>query len=400
MPPSMTASVGSMVDRAELALRFRRFASTTASRAPLYARLAAHAADEQHALSILSAAADEQAQPVLFFAALHHLVLSGRAPELGSHFPTVASATVADPSTLNRDFVRAIHDNADELRALVATRRTQTNEVGRAALFVAAFATLEPSIDSIAHLDIGASAGLNLRLHRYRYRFLADGTEHRIEQRYGSDVDARPGETPCCDVLCETTGVEPPRRTPRIGRAIGLDASPVDLADDEAVRWLEACVWPDQLDRFERLRAALADARQAPPEVRRGDAVDDLAALLDEVGEARELGEGRNGGVHPVVTTSWVLAYLADDRRREFVEMLDARGRQADLTWVIAESPLEAPGLPYDGVAADEVLTALTVVRWRAGKRSSAGVGIAHPHGYWLRACPAPPSARAVPHPC
>ena len=66
-------------------------------------------------------------------------------------------------------------------------------------------------------------------------------------------------------------------------RAIGLDISPIDVRDEEAVRWLEACVWPDQAERFERLVAAIAIARKTPPDVRQGDAVANVGALVDEV---------------------------------------------------------------------------------------------------------------------
>jgi DNA-directed RNA polymerase specialized sigma24 family protein len=45
----------------------------------------------------------------------------------------------------------------------------------------------------------------------------------------------------------------------------GVDASPLDVQDEQDRRWLEACVWPDQLHRLERLRAAV---RALPPEQR------------------------------------------------------------------------------------------------------------------------------------
>ena len=45
--------------------------------------------------------------------------------------------------------------------------------------------------------------------------------------------------------------------------------------------------WPDQPDRFHRLHAALGIAQADPPTVRAGDAVDDLAATIDQVAERR-----------------------------------------------------------------------------------------------------------------
>ncbi|MCW5954547.1 MAG: DUF2332 family protein, partial [Propionibacteriaceae bacterium] len=158
----------------------------------------------------------------------------------------------------------------------------------------------------------------------------------------------------------------------------GLDANPVDLTDPDQIRWLEACVWPDQTDRFERLRTAIAIGREQAVGVRPGDAVTDLAEALDALGE-----DG-----HPVVTTSWVLSYLSDDQRAAFVAALSERGRRRDLSWVYLEAPAYAPGLPRPSRAGDSELTVLTVVEWRGGKRSVRQLATCHPHGYTLRWTP------------
>ena len=98
---------------------------------------------------------------------------------------------------------------------------------------------------------------------------------------------------------CGTRGPVPvPAAMPPIVQRCGLDRSPVDVHDADQRRWLEACVWPDQTDRFDRLRAALELAAGEQIDIRRGDAVADtapIAASLD---------------AHPVVTNTWVLNYL------------------------------------------------------------------------------------------
>jgi hypothetical protein len=40
-------------------------------------------------------------------------------------------------------------------------------------------------------------------------------------------------------------------------RSPGLDLKPVDLSDPGEVGWLEALVWPEQVDRLARLHAAI-----------------------------------------------------------------------------------------------------------------------------------------------
>ena len=56
----------------------------------------------------------------------------------------------------------------------------------------------------------------------------------------------------------------------------GLDLNPLDVRDDEDVRWLDSLVWPEQTDRFTVLRSAVALARQDPAPIHRGDLTVDL----------------------------------------------------------------------------------------------------------------------------
>ena len=46
-----------------------------------------------------------------------------------------------------------------------------------------------------------------------------------------------------------------------MGDRVGLDLSPVDPYSDDDARWLLACQWPDNPERFGRLRAAIENAR-------------------------------------------------------------------------------------------------------------------------------------------
>ncbi|MFX9015984.1 DUF2332 family protein, partial [Acinetobacter baumannii] len=60
----------------------------------------------------------------------------------------------------------------------------------------------------------------------------------------------------------------------RIGRRIGLDLDPTDLADDDRRAWLEALIWPEHQERRQRFAAAARLIRAEPPDLRRGDALD------------------------------------------------------------------------------------------------------------------------------
>lgn len=342
-----------------LAQRMREFADTsTGTRAPLYSRLASAVADDPEVLRLLQAAPETQQLPVLLFAAVHHLLLGGVGAELAAHYPNLtAAADASDPWPAFRSFAL---EHADDVTALMAVRHTQTNEIGRCATFLPALGLLGDEVGPLARVDVGASAGLTLLLPRFHYRY-----------EPGGEV----GDASTVTLVCGTRGAVPvPASMPRIECSIGIDLQPIDVHDDTEVRWLEACVWPDQSDRFRRLVAAIDLARTEPPDVRRGDAVADVATTVREV--------AAHG--HPVITTSWVLNYLTPSGRRAFVDELDRLGDERDLSWVIAESPRVTPELPIPTTEPPEDITVLSLVRWRHGARTVRRLATAHPHGYWL----------------
>lgn len=344
-----------------LASRFAAFAQTTRRRAPLYSRLSAGVAGSP-LLERLYADAPEPARvPVMLFAAVHHLLLADPDAALARFYPNLGGSADGDPVPA---FLAYCADHEDAIRQLIATRLPQTNEVGRSAPLLAGLSQLEPG--PLGLLDVGASAGLNLRLDGYAY------TDGHGQVLGSSDVI----------IDCATTGARPGASGPHgladglpvLASRLGLDAAPVDLTDPASARWLEACVWPDQADRFERLRRAIALATSDPVEVRRGDAVDDLADALDALGAA-----------HPVVTTSWVLSYLPVPRQRDFVAALDRWGSGRQLSWVWVEAPEVVPVLPVPAAVAGDPRTMLGVSTWRDGVRSDRLLAQCHHHGYWLR---------------
>ncbi|NNE11149.1 MAG: DUF2332 domain-containing protein [Ilumatobacter sp.] len=343
----------------ELQRRFRDFGHDQESRSPFTAGLSRRLADEPTIAALLQAAPEPQQLPVLLFAAVHSIVLAEPDLELAAWYPTTSSdLRGGDPFPA---FARLCRAREDQLQGIISTRSTQTNEVGRSALFLPVLGRLHDEVGPVSIVDVGASAGLNLHLDAFGYRYEPGGTVN-----LPSTVVIETG----------TRGAVPvPPHVPEITHRCGLDRSPIDIDDEQARRWLLACIWPDQRDRFDRIRAAIEIARANPAPVVAGDAVDDLRPLLD-----RAVGAG-----HAVVLNSWVLNYLADDRRRAYVRVLDDFGADHDFSWVFAESPAMCPGLPFGVVPSPrEPLTALTIARWRDGRRTVTHLGEAHPHGYWL----------------
>jgi len=143
------------------------------------------------------------------------------------------------------------------------------------------------------------------------------------------------------------------------------DLSPIDLSSPASALRLAAYVWPDQRERLERLRAAIALAQYLGVQVERADA-------LDWVG--RELSVARPGQA-TVLYHSIMWQYMAQGSRDALREMIAAAGkratRDAPLAWLAFE-PLAANANPQ-----------LLLTLWPGGQRHV--LAEAHPHGRWVR---------------
>lgn len=345
----------------DLSARFRDFSRAFRTSAPLYSRLADRVSREPDILDLMNSADAVQRIPVLLFACVHYLLLNDPGQALARHFPNLdrSASTVNVDDVAADDFARFVLRHRDDLADLLATRSTQTNEIGRCNWFLFPLAMIEEEVGDLARVDVGSSAGLTLLF-----------PDIEFDVRPGNRIGDQGGLT----LQCLTRG-HPPRldHVPNVVWSRGLDTRPVDLFDEDHVRWLEACVWPEQLDRFDRLVRSVELARQRGIRVEHGDAVEDTTTFVRRA--------NRHG--HPVVTTSWVLNYLTSAQRVDFVARLDAIGSEMDLSWVVAESPRETPELPVFSDS-DEDITVISLVRWRAGRRESVRLATAHPHGAWI----------------
>lgn len=339
---------------------FADFARTAAKGTPLYSRLSSGIAANPDLAGLLLLAPEQQQLPVLLLACVHSLVIDEPDSALARFYPNLAGSSAATDDALP-SFERFCADRRTELSELLRTRHTQTNEIGRTSLLLPCLARIEAETGPLAHVDVGASAGLNLLIPHYDFVYEPGGS-------VGSGSTVR--------LTCGTRwGVPVPTTRPRVAAAVGIDRSPIDVTDPAQARWLEACLWPDQAERFERLRAAIEIAAAVGVEVRSGDAIADIGATIDDL--------GRSG--HPVVTSSWVMNYLSAEQRRQFVAELDRIGAGTDLSLVYAESPALCPELPGAPRRSNgDQPTAVVVVTWRNGRRDAVHVADAHPHGTWM----------------
>ena len=352
------------VDLDRLAGWFRDFGEADTKDLPLYRSISVAMSEDRSLLEVMTNARAGQWRPVLFFAALHFAVLEHPEHELSAFYPSVTgrAAPARDPVPALRRFMT---DHVDELAELIATRSTQTNEVNRSCLWFVALrhAASDPTAADrpIALLEIGASAGLNLHVDEYRYDF--------------GDGSVRGVATSPVSLACDVVAGAPPldAALPPIVDRRGLDLLPIDPSDATEARWLKACVWAEQLERHRRLDAALAHAIAHPVPIVRDDAIDGLSDAIDSFPD----------DAHAVVVNSWVMTYIAKDRRAAFESVLDLAGSNRLLTWVSAEGSGVVPSViaPAGLGSAD---TVVGMSRWRDGERRDEVVAICHPHLRWL----------------
>jgi hypothetical protein len=147
--------------------------------------------------------------------------------------------------------------------------------------------------------------------------------------------------------------------------------------DDDAVQWLLACVWSDHADRRQRLKAAIHLARPDPPPVLSGDMVDDLPILL----------AGAPLDARLVVFHSAVLAYVSQDRRQAFADVLAETSRGREVVWISNEGPGVVARLAARAPTVPELRFLVGRTTFRRGVAKDELLALAHPHGLemtWL----------------
>ena len=252
-----------------------------------------------------------------FLGAVHRVVLEDRAPRLAAHYPSVGGVPGAG-------LVETFLDTVREHREEVAQRTldgVQTNEVGRSAVLVGGYAAVAAESGlPLRVLELGASAGLNLRFDRYAYDTGVD--------RCGDPAS-----------LVRFAGLwrGPPPHLPaalHVAERRGCDRNPLDPTTRAGALTLLSYTWPDQVDRLARLRAAITVARDVPVALDRANAPE---WLEDRLSTPRP-------GTATVVVQSIVAQYLSPDARKRVTGALETAGRAATAHAPVAWLRMEPAG--------------------------------------------------------
>lgn len=234
----------------------------------------------------------------------------------------------------------------------------QTNEVGRSGALMTGLLHLAERFGSrFELLEIGSSAGLNLVMDRFRFDL--------------GGVAAGPADA-ALSIRPAWRGSPPPSAPVTIVATRGVDILPLDLADEDAVRRLQAYVFVDAPERQARLERAIALVRAHGVTLDQGDAADWVDARLAEPQEP---------GVTRVLIHSVVWQYLPVETRSHIREAMIAAGaratRERPIGWVMME--------PDRDLGRHEVR-----VRGWPGDRGMRMVALSHAHGTWVEGL-APP---------
>ena len=256
---------------------------------------------------------------------VHRMVLEGRLPELGRHYQSVGGD--GDLEAAWPLLYQAMVEHTDDLRPALANP-PQTNEVGRAAGLASGFlvVTHETGLP-LRLLEVGCSAGLNLRADHYWYE--AGGAGFGDPESPVRFVEPWDGGHPPFDG--GLTVVE--RR--------GCDASPIDAATIEGRLTLSCYIPPDQIERFQQIQRALDVAARVPAPIDNADAADWLEGRLAPLPE----------GQATVVYHSIAWQYFdvdTDARARDAIEAAGATATASNpLAWLAYELPTDPAEDPF-----------------------------------------------------
>ena len=286
------------------------------------------------------------ALPLRIAGGLHALHLKGAAPVLAPIYAGEAIADAIGPIAIALE----AHDT---FLMPWLDGPPQTNEAGRSWGFAAAMLWLarQGCPSDFALFELGSSAGINLMMDRYRFEL--------------GGVTVGPPEA-AMRIAPEWRGDPPPDRHSRMVSAEGCDVAPVDLTDPDQALRLRAYIWPELTERFARMDAAVAAAREHPPRIARLPAGDFVAEVL---------GREPRGEVTRVIMHSVVWQYIPAEERATITAAIEAAGAQAT-----AETPLAWVMLEANRDTHRHELT----VRWWPGGPEAVQLATAHPHGSWV----------------
>lgn len=287
------------------------------------------------------------AMPLRVAGGIHHLLLTDQEPRLAD----VYRGRIVDQGQVDAMICEAVETHDHALMPWL-DHPPQTNEAGRSSALMAGLLWLSEQVAAHFELiEIGASAGINTMMGRYRFELGGVGVGPS-----GSRMVLQPA----------WRGPRPPTSDPQIVSARGCDLKPVDLTDEAQTLRLKSYVWPEASQRMGRIDTAIAMASRFPPDIARQNAASFVAEALAAPQEE---------GVTRTLMHSIVWQYLPDAAQDTITAAMEEAGSMASeakpLAWLALETNRET--------FAHELR-----VRYWPGGDETVLLATAHPHGEWV----------------
>jgi len=349
------------VDREQVRAAFADPREFTTS--PLYRCLSRTVAATGQLLDLACQGRPGQYPTFLFFGAVHLLLLAGTEHPLARFYPSIAGERALPPEGAGPALVSFGRDHAAELAETIRTRLVQTNQVQRAIGLRLGLSVIADEVPGPVHvIEVGTSAGLNLRFGRYGYRLNG--------RRFGDPASP-------VQLAAECHGQQPEPdldRQPAIASVLGIDLQPVDPAERADRAWLQALVWPENHRQRALLTTALELAAADPPPILAGDVID----VLPGIAGALPAGQPR------VVFHAATRMHVPTSRLAAFDAAIERAGDTGPLWRLSIEDAPQATSQPRTARQG----TALQLRR--PGAAAAETIAIVDGHLAWIEMCPPP----------
>ena len=307
---------------ADLAAVGRAFQDPSAfPTSPLYQSLCQVVAGTGWLLELAAQAPPGQVPTYLFFGAVHQLLLRGVEDPLARYFPSIVGTDALPPAEAGPALLSFCRRYQQQLADVISARLVQTNDVQRSFALRVGLSLIGRRTRQPVHVvEVGSSAGLNLRFDRYGYQ--VGGRRFGDRSSPVQVVADQVGPVPVPDL----------DRIPPVASVRGVDLNPLDVTDPDARSWLEALVWPENHRQRQLLDAAIELVRADPATVHAGDAVD----VLPQLSRALPAGEPR------VAFQIATRIHVPAQRRQKFDDAIATLGQTGPL-WAIWVDELPEP---------------------------------------------------------
>ncbi|MFB6283710.1 MAG: DUF2332 domain-containing protein [Halobacteria archaeon] len=379
----------------ELKDRIEKFAEV-ANDGCLFERISRRVLDDKEILELMAKVPENQPPAPMVLTAVHYMLLRGKRHPLRQYF--VEHPREVDDDEMYREFRDFCLEYESEILDVIDGRYVQYNSVRRSTGLYPCFGYVEKLTGGkpTAYIEIGCSTGVNLLWNRYRYCYershsdedpntgnnVDTVSETSTDVTHGITADDNPdtfrdgaGEVdstvignPEGVITVESKArneVPVPREHPEVYSIQGIDINPIDLYDDTEVLWVLGNYSPDMVEDAEMYREAVELAREDPPVVHEGDAVEKLPEVVEEIPDDV-----------PICIYNTVAVYEFPEESKKQLNsyvsgLMDSRD---DVHWLYGEE------IETDPVYGDEGFT--------IELRNSSGTEdlvLFHGDGYWVR---------------